>query len=283
MSGLFCGIDLARRIEAAEADLIAAATTASRGRGARGLTMPIGGGFACFAEPGSPMNKVVGAGFGPAPDVAAWEAVERACAEAGAMVQVELSALADPTVGALLTSRGYLFAGIEHVLGLALPVEQAPVPAVDVRLCAADEFESWVTTVVEGFATPDSAGVPSHEEFPRDIVARAQNDIAAAGAVSYLARIDGTVAGGAGMRIADGVAQLTGASTVPAHRRRGVQSALLAARLRVASEAGCDIAVVTTQPGSTSQKNVQAKGFQLLYGRAVLVKPVDSANRREGP
>lgn len=283
MSGLFCGIDLARRIEAAEADLIAAATTASRGRGARGLTMPIGGGFACFAEPGSPMNKVVGAGFGPAPDVAAWEAVERACAEAGAMVQVELSALADPTVGALLTSRGYLFAGIEHVLGLALPVEQAPVPAVDVRLCAADEFESWVTTVVEGFATPDSAGVPSHEEFPRDIVARAQHDMAAAGAVSYLARIDGTVAGGAGMRIADGVAQLTGASTVPAHRRRGVQSALLAARLRVASEAGCDIAVVTTQPGSTSQKNVQAKGFQLLYGRAVLVKPVDSANRREGP
>jgi hypothetical protein len=36
--------------------------------------------------------------------------------------------------------------------------------------------------------------------------------------------------------------------------------------------AGCDLAVVTTQPGSTSQRNVQRSGFDLLYTRAVLVK-----------
>jgi hypothetical protein len=32
------------------------------------------------------------------------------------------------------------------------------------------------------------------------------------------------------------------------------------------------IAVVTTQPGSKSQQNVQRQGFDLLYTRAVLVK-----------
>ena len=32
-----------------------------------------------------------------------------------------------------------------------------------------------------------------------------------------------------------------------------------------------DLAVVTTAPASTSQKNVQRIGFQLLYTRAVLV------------
>jgi hypothetical protein len=39
-----------------------------------------------------------------------------------------------------------------------------------------------------------------------------------------------------------------------------------------AAAAGCDIAVVTTQPGSRSQQNVQRRGFDLLYTRIVLVK-----------
>jgi len=51
-----------------------------------------------------------------------------------------------------------------------------------------------------------------------------------------------------------------------------VQSALLAARLEIAGQAGCDVAVVTTQPGSKSQENVQRQGFELLYTRAVLVR-----------
>jgi hypothetical protein len=51
----------------------------------------------------------------------------------------------------------------------------------------------------------------------------------------------------------------------------GVQTALLSARLADAAAAGCDIAVVTTQPGSGSQQNVQCGGFGLLYTRAILV------------
>ena len=63
-----------------------------------------------------------------------------------------------------------------------------------------------------------------------------------------------------------------GATTAPAHRRRGVQAALLSARLADARAAGCDIAVVTTLPGSKSQQNVQRQGFELLYARATLVR-----------
>jgi predicted acetyltransferase len=68
------------------------------------------------------------------------------------------------------------------------------------------------------------------------------------------------------------VAQLAGAATAPAHRRRGIQSALLATRLADATAAGCDVAVITTQPGSKSQRNAQRAGFDLLYTRAVLVR-----------
>jgi hypothetical protein len=51
------------------------------------------------------------------------------------------------------------------------------------------------------------------------------------------------------------------------HGRRGSLQAE-----RDFAAAGCDVAVVTTQPGSKSQQNVQRRGFDLLYARAVLVK-----------
>ena len=58
------------------------------------------------------------------------------------------------------------------------------------------------------------------------------------------------------------------------HRRRGVQTTLLRERLADAAREGCDVAIVTTQPGSPSQENVQRQGFELLYARAILIKPV---------
>ena len=88
----------------------------------------------------------------------------------------------------------------------------------------------------------------------------------------YLARRDGVPAGGASLRLSEGVAHLCGAATLPAHRRQGVQSALLAARLEIAAGAGCDVAVVITEPGSKSQENVQRQGFEMLYTRAILVR-----------
>ena len=94
----------------------------------------------------------------------------------------------------------------------------------------------------------------------------------AEGFVRYLATCAGEAAGGASQRLFEGVAQLCGAAILPRHRRRGVQTALLAVRLFVAGRAGCDIAVVTTQPGSKSQENVQRRGFELLYTRAILVR-----------
>ena len=89
----------------------------------------------------------------------------------------------------------------------------------------------------------------------------------------YAAVRDGVIAGGASLRLADGIAQFAGAATAPAHRRRGIQTALLTARLADATAAGCDVAVITTQPASKSQQNAQRQGFDLLYTRAVLVKP----------
>ncbi|WP_433601339.1 GNAT family N-acetyltransferase [Nocardia sp. CA-135953] len=109
--------------------------------------------------------------------------------------------------------------------------------------------------------------------FPGEAIERAERDLTAtSGFVGSLAMIDGKPAGGASLRLSDGVAQLCGAATLPEFRRRGVQGARLSMRLAAAAAAGCDLAVVTTLPGSKSQQNVQKLGFQLLYPRAVLVR-----------
>lgn len=273
---LFCDTALAERIERVEAQLIAEASEAARRRRAdtAGFVIRIAGGVASFAEQGSPFNKVAGLGFGGVPSAAALDEIERAFAACGAPVQIELAHLANPAIGVLLTERGYRLASFENVLGLALAgePERATPSGVEVRRSGDDEFEAWFDVVADGVAHPDTQGMPSHEDFPLDVVERAERDFAAAGVVRYVALYDGVIAGGASFRMAEGVAQLAGAATATAHRRRGVHSALLSARLADAATAGCDVAVVTTQPGSKSQQNVQRRGFDMLYTRVALVK-----------
>src|SRR6266487_1645126 len=274
---LSCGTALAERIEWVDAQLVAQASEASRRRRAdtAGFVISIAGGVASFAEEGSPFNKVAGLGFDGVPSAAALGEIERAFTAHGAPVQIELAHLVDPTIGALLTERGYRLTSFENVLGLVLEgqPERVTPPGVVVRPSGDDEFEPWLDVVADGVAHPDTQGVPSHEQFSRDVIARAMRDLtAAAGVMRYTALRDGVIAGGASLRLADGVAQLTGAAVAVAGRRAGVQTALLSARLADAAGAGCDVAVITTQPGSKSQQNAQRRGFDLLYTRAVLVK-----------
>ena len=273
---LFCGSELAARIERAEAQLIAAATESTRRRRADGdgFVIPVTGGVATFAEPDSPYNKIAGLGFGGLPDAAALDEIEKAFAGRGAAAQAEVASLADPALIDLLTGRGYRLAGFENVLGrdLSAGIHAAVVPGVEVRRSRPDELDEWVELVTDAAVHADTEGVPM-EEFPRDVLERAERDSATIdGMRRYLALHDGEPAGGGSLRIDGGIAQMAGAGTVPAHRRNGVQTALLAARLSDAAAEGCDVAVVTTQPGSRSQHNVQRRGFDVLYTRAVLVK-----------
>jgi ribosomal protein S18 acetylase RimI-like enzyme len=275
---LFCDTALAERIERVEAQLISRCNEAARRRaGTAGFVIPIAGGVASFAGEGSPYNKVAGLGFAGVPDPAALDAIEKSFAACGSPAQIELAHLADPAIGALLTGRGYRLESFENVLGrrLADGVERVTPDGIEVRPSRDEESETWLDVVAEASVHPDVQGVPWHEEFPREVIIAAERDGAEAGCVRYAALRDGVIAGGATMRLAEGVAQLTGAATAPAHRRRGIQTALLAARLADAAEAGCDVAVIITQPGSKSQQNAQRQGFDLLYTRAVLVRHPD--------
>jgi len=273
---LFCDADLAARIERVETRLIEATALAAHRRIAdgRGFVIPVAGGLASFADDDSPFNKVVGLGFGGVPTADELDEVEHAYAAVGAPVQVELPHLADPEIGLALSRRGYQLESFENVLGIAIEGKyDVTLPdGIEIRPSGDEEFDVWLNVMADAVAVPDTQGVPWREEFPRDTYIEAERDAAAADITRYIALLNGDVAGGAGLRTTEGVAQFAGAATLPAHRRHGIQSALLSTRLADAATAGCDVGVITTQPASKSQQNAQRNGFDLLYTRAVLVK-----------
>lgn len=275
----FCGVELAARLERVECGMLASAARSARAHDSDAgvFWRPLGGGVAIWTGPASPMNKVAGLGFGDAISDADLDEVEAAFRDRGEPTRVELSNLAASGLAARLTGRGYELAGFENVLGLRLPW-RTPTPAptgIDVARLADGEHDTWMEVVVDGFASPDVEGVPSGEQYPKEAIAKAIREMTSGGAFErYLARIDGTVVGGASLRSSDGVAQLAGAATHPDWRRRGVQTALLAHRLRAAADSGCDIAAITTEPGSRSQRNAHRHGFAMLYTRAILIRPL---------
>jgi ribosomal protein S18 acetylase RimI-like enzyme len=271
----FATASLARRIERAESTLIAefgGAAARQLGRD-RVVIRELGGGVAVAAGAGAPFSKVAGLGFDPVADTD-FELLERMYAERATAVRVEVSSLSTTGICAMLTRRGYVLEGFENVLGIGLPAIVPPGTAIAVAQVDGGETAQWVDVLATAFAHPDTFDGPALDE-PVDrasLDAVFEQIATVTGFRRYIGRRDGEVAGAAGMRISDGVAQLCGAATLPSHRRRGVQTSLLQQRLEDAAQAGCDIAVVTTQPGSVSQENVQRQGFEMLYTRAVLVR-----------
>jgi GNAT superfamily N-acetyltransferase len=260
---LFATARLAARLDLAEARLCGAYAGIQGRRGQDAFVTPIGGTIAVYGSPGAPFNKLAGLGLAGDLDEAALEELEEEFRRRDAPLQVELSTLANPAVGALLTRRGYVLVNFENVLAIPLTPpflddarrRQAEDQArgLSVERLQPDAVPLWIDAMIAGFMHPDTFdGPPSHETFSRETLERAYRDYGEVeGSVRYAVYRDGTL---------------------PEHRRKGVQSALLRARLIDAAQHGCDLATVTVQPGSKSMENALRAGFSLLYSRAILVK-----------
>jgi GNAT superfamily N-acetyltransferase len=272
---MFVSTDLAARIDGAESRL-----TEGLGRTARAGSQPEafvarwGGGVAVCIESSSPANKIIGVGFGPLPDDAWLDAVEGEFSARDAAPRAEVATLADPAFAERLTRRGYVLHGYENVLGQRLsPGATAVKDGFDIREWDGD-LREWIDAAVTGFLHPDDQGIPPDRLPGAEETTRLLSDLMQApGYVRYGAWVDGRLAGVASFRCDDGLGLLTGATTLPQFRGRGVQTALLRRRLADARAAGCELALMTVQPGSKSQENGQRQGFSLLYSRAVLVRP----------
>jgi GNAT superfamily N-acetyltransferase len=209
----------------------------------------------------APTTQTFGLGMTPGPDPATLEGIERFFIERGAPVMHEVCPLAGPTVFDLLCGRGYRPIEISSVLyrSVAEPESQSE-DGIRVHAIEPEEADLWSEVNVRGWTHEH----PEYREFLKQVggilMTRAHSPC-------FLAELEGVAGAAGGLCLHEGVALFAGAATVPEMRRRGMQRALLQARLRYARQQGCDLAMMVAEAGSESQRNAERMGFRVAYTR----------------
>ncbi len=90
----------------------------------------------------------------------------------------------------------------------------------------------------------------------------------------YLIRVDGEPAAASVLYISGDTGQLFVTATRPEFRSRGFQSYFVARRLHDARQQGCVLAATQTVTDNASPRNMERRGFRLLYKRQILTKPL---------
>jgi len=265
----FVDLDLAQRLEMAQAWRgvhYAGAQLALRPE-THSTVEAVADGVAIYAGEGSPLNKAAGLGMHGPVTQTDLEHIERFYRSRNAAPRVSVCPLADPSLIELLNANGYRLESFYSVLVRQLTGGDEPMPlppGMHITQAKPEDADLWICTTGQGFAEQK---VPPQEE-----IAILSPNFYTANATCFFAWIDGQPAGGGAMFIHEGVVEFGGASTRPAFRKRGVQTALLHARMVAARKAGCDLALVVTTPGEESQRNVERAGFRLAYTKVVVVR-----------
>jgi GNAT superfamily N-acetyltransferase len=219
------------------------------------------GTYAIFDGVDSPLTQTFGLGLFEATTPALLSDIEAFFEDRGAAVMHEVSPLAGIETIALLVDRGYRPIEMSTVLvqGIEGSTGAPESHGLAVRVMEPPDRAAWIETSVTGWA--DDAVFAA---IMRSIVEVASANDAM---VHFMVERDGVPIATGSLGIHDGVALLAGASTIPSARGLGAQAILLAARLAEAGRRGCQIAMMVTAPGSTSQRNAERRGFRVAYTR----------------
>jgi Acetyltransferase (GNAT) domain len=174
-----------------------------------------------------------------------------------------------------LARLGYYHSG-DHV---ALVGDGDPPPANSgaVTIEAVTEplqMEAYLDAYVAGWGVPPE----HHERFKANVRAW----LGEPGWLLYLARIDGRPAAAATLYLRDRVGYFADATTDPAFRGRGMQTALLMRRWRDAAAAGVDFVCSGASFLSTSHRNMERLGMRILFIRSIWT-PLPAASKETSP
>lgn len=255
-------LELAREIELAEAQaaVACAETMKTMQPGAGGAVETIAGGYAVYCGANSPVTQAVAMGLNGPVSAEDFDRFEEFYFSREEPVRAETCPLADASLFEHYGQHGYRVTEFSNVMARPVGGQGSAIAnGIEIRRAGLDELELWTLTVAQGFA----------ESFPvtQELLSVMKMFAMAEKTECYEARIEGRVVGGATLAVRGRIAGLFGASTLPEFRKRGVQTALLHARLARAEEAGSELAVSLAQPGSSSQRNITRQGFQTLYTR----------------
>ncbi len=264
---IFSDRDLAKRLERAEAraniDFVEA--RAEMFPASSATWIEAAGSYAMFDGTESPLTQTFGLGLFEEATHEDLEKIETFFKERGAPILHEVSPLADGSLLNLLNERGYQ--PIELTSVLYQPIEREKTldlttvnQKIKTRIIEAGEEKLWAQTSASGWATEMEGLADFMLEFGQ-IGAKCK------GSVPFIAEIENQPIAAGALFIHETVALLAGASTIPEGRRQGAQIALLNARLRFATEHGCELAMMAAMPGSQSQRNAEKNNFRVAYTR----------------
>jgi GNAT superfamily N-acetyltransferase len=266
---------LSARLEAVEvaqlADLVRAVSVRVPDR--RAASLPLAGGIAAFVGARMSVSRAAGLGMaGPVEDADVAALVDF-YGSRGADARILASPFAHESLLARLGEHGFRLAALDTMLVRRLGGAggfPAPAPGVAVRPAAFAEAAAWVRTSLLGFGAWEDPPSPDALGCVAVFQAAFEDSFEHRHVVYYLASCEGVPAGGAGLYVRGRTGYLFAASTLAAHRGRGVQAALIVARLAAARDAGCELVFTGTAPGSASQRNFERLGFAPVYSQALL-------------
>lgn len=224
--------------------------------------MDIGGTYAVFNGVESPVTQTFGLGIFEELNSATLDALEKFFLDRGTSVVHEVSPFSGVATLDLLCERQYRPVEISSVMyreaGAPLPAEERP--AVQARVAGQEEIGIWSDVLTRAWLNE----YPDLREFMQE-----SGSISAdcRDSVRFLAEWNGQPGAAGSLSVHKGVALFGGAATLPEMRRRGLQAALIDARIRYAFENGCDLLMLVAEVGGGSQRNAERNGFRVAYTR----------------
>lgn len=224
----------------------------------------IGGAYAMFDGAESPLTQTFGLGVFDEITNEHLDEIEAFFKKHDAPVFHEISPMADDSLLSLLNARGYQPIELTSVMFQEITAKNLPdLPvghAIKTRIIESDEVDVWAQTSANAWGA-------EMKELSDFMFGFGQISAQCDGGFPFIAELEDKPISTGMLFIYDGVAILAGASTIVEARKKGAQTALLDARLRFASEQGCNFAMMCAAPGSQSQRNAQKNGFQIAYTR----------------
>lgn len=242
-------------------------------------TRPFLGGVMARSSPGTWANYAVGFGLSdddPSTFESALDALQSFYEEEGIEPRLETSPFIHKDLIAALARRQFVVKTFEIVLYRDLrdphkPIEPAfaPPPGLVIHEVNKTDPGALRTYAIQAMTPfyPDSNG-PSEADLQLGVRAASSPRT-----TSFIATLDGVPVAAGGMETYNEVATLFGVSVVEAHRRKGIQQALIAHRLRRAREGGQTLATIGSLPGSPTERNVRRMGFHVAYVKPHMIRP----------
>jgi len=233
----------------------------------------IAGGHMIFAGIGSPIGRATGVSIDCEATESDLDRIEEFYRSHGAPSQVDVCPYTDLKFLEMLKSRGYSFSEFNNVLVRELDTQflsdegrQLLSSGIEIRRGQLEEAQ-MLSGILKSCFFPDGNAPEGMDEmlmpmfqFPGSVVfaGSANGKLVAAASVLMIPEHK--------------VVALAGAGTLPEFRGQGLQTALLRHRMRAAADAGCELAVIVTLGGTTSQRNAERLGFTVAYTKATLVR-----------